>query len=191
MTPGTGAPVYGACGMRPSYVDEVRLNRWPSFPLTYFFDATTFTADFREEYRSAISNGIRRWDAASTNELGAVVEIQDRDGADFVIIFGIVAAPEVAARTVHGTGTPFLAGGVIGFNAPFFEEGEDLVRTGTIGRDAFARVVASVAAHEAGHLYGIIGHPRNDDTLMGLESPLALDHPTPADVNTLAHAYCR
>lgn len=190
-TPPDRGPVYGPCGLRPNYVDDVILNRWPAFPLTYFLDAATFTADFREEYRAAIAAGIRRWDAATENELGAVVEVEDRDGADFLIILGTVAAPQVAAQTVHRTGTPFLAGGVIGFNAPFFQEGEDLVRAGTIGRDTFFRVVEAVAAHEMGHLMGIIGHPLGDDTLMGRESTLAIDRPTPADVNTLTHAYCR
>lgn len=130
MDPGSGMPVYGPCGLRPNYVSEVRLNRWPSFPLTYFFDATSFTSDFRTDYRTAIAEGIRRWDEATENELGAVVETDDRDTADFLIFFGIVSGPQVAARTVHSTGTPFLAGGVIGFNAPFMEEGEDLVRRG-------------------------------------------------------------
>lgn len=188
--PGRGVPVYGPCGLRPNYVDEVLLNRWPAFPLTYFFDSASFTADFREEYRSAIAEGLRRWNVASGSELGSLVEVDDPGSADFQVIFGIVAAPQVPAQTIHRTGTPFLSGGVIGFNAPFMEEGEALVRAGELSREAFVRVVARVAAHEVGHLMGIIGHPDDDDTLMG-PSPLTLERPTVEDVNTLIHAYCR
>ncbi len=177
--------------MRPNYVDQVVLNRWPSFPLVYHFDAATFPAEFREDYRSAIEEGIRRWDEATANELGAVDDVEDADDADFRIIYGNVAAPQVAAQTIHRGGRPFLFGGVIGFNTPFFREGEDLVRDGTLSREGFVRVVANIAAHEMGHLMGIIGHPDGDDTLMGRSSSLALGHPTGADVNTLTHAYCR
>lgn len=176
---------------RPNYVGQVVLGRWWSFQLTYFFDAATFTADFREEYRTAIAEGIRRWDQATENDLGAVVVVEDRNEADFRIIFGPVAAPEVPAGTTFGSSRPFLDGGVIAFNAPFMEEGERLVRTGQLPLEVFGRVVARLAAHEMGHLLGISGHPDGDDTLMGFSSPVTLERPTTADVNTITHAYCR
>ena len=155
--PDEAVPTYGPCNLPPNYVGEVVLNRWPSFPLTYFFDAASFPAEFLEDYRSAITDGIRRWD-------------------------------EATARVVHSTGTPFLAGGEIQYNPTGMREGEDLVREGRISRQTFLRGVSGIAAHEMGHLLGIIGHP-SQDVLMGLLS--FHDTPTTADVNTLVHAYCR
>lgn len=181
-------PLYGACDVQPTYANEVALNRWPSFPLTYFFDAETFPTEFIEEYRSAITNGIRRWDEATVNELGAVVEVDDPEDAHFVISYRATSPVLASARTVHANGTPFLAGGEIWFNPTGMREGEDLLREGRISRETFLRVTSHIAAHEMGHLMGIIGHSSRDDVLMGLEFH---DAPTQVDVNTLIRAYCR
>jgi hypothetical protein len=88
---------------------------------------------------------------------------------------------------VHSTGTPFLAGGVIQFNRLGMQEGEDLFREGSISRETFLRGTSHIAAHEMGHLLGIIGHPSRTDVLMG---PEFHDAPTALDVNTLIRAYC-
>ncbi|HEY7531482.1 MAG TPA: hypothetical protein VH681_01715 [Nitrospiraceae bacterium] len=92
------------------------------------------------------------------------------------------------ARTFHSTGTPFLAGGEIAYNPSAMSEPEGLVRDGVLSREAFLRGISGIAAHEMGHLLGIIGHPRWTDVLMG---PRYYDSPTIADVNTLIEAYCR
>ncbi len=180
-------PIYGACNVEPTYVSEVNLNRWPSFPLSYFFDAASFPGEFFEEYRSAITAGIRRWDAATANDLGAVVEVEDRGTADFVITYDEVSTAQAIAFTVHSTGSPFLAGGEIHYVAALTREGEDLLRAGQISRQTFLRVISSIAAHEMGHLMGIIGHSSREDVLMG---PELQDAPTIVDVNTLIRAYC-
>jgi predicted Zn-dependent protease len=181
-------PIYGSCDVQPTYASQVRLNRWPSFPLGYYLDATTFPAEFLEEYTSAIEDGIRRWDAATANDLGAVVEVQDPDDAHFVISYRHYAGPVSSARTVHSNGTPFLAGGQIWFNPSGMAEGEDLYREGRISRATFVRVTSSIAAHEMGHLMGIIGHTTRTDAIMG---PEFVDAPTVVDVNTLIRAYCQ
>lgn len=180
-------PIYGACDVQPTYVNEVALNRWPSFPLTYIFDAASFPAEFLEEYESAIAAGIRRWDLATANQLGAVEEVEDRGTADFVIIYDEVSTAPAIAFTVHSTGTPFLAGGEIHYVARGTREGEDLLREGRISRQTFLRVISSIAAHEMGHLMGIIGHSSREDVLMG---PELHDAPTTLDLNTLIRAYC-
>jgi predicted Zn-dependent protease len=185
--PDSEVPIYGACNVQPTYVSEVALNRWPSFPLTYFFDAASFPSEFLEEYESAIAAGIRRWDMATANQLGAVEEVEDRGTADFVITYDEVSTEPAIAFTVHSTGTPFLAGGEIHYVASGMREGEDLLREGRISRQTFLRVISSIAAHEMGHLMGIIGHSSREDVLMG---PRLLDAPTTLDLNTLSRAYC-
>ncbi len=140
------------------------------------------------DYREAITTGIRRWEEATGNGLGAVVQVDDRDRAQFVITFRDVTPSSTFARTFHATGTPFLAGGEIAFNRSYLTEIEGRVRDGELEPEVYARAVAGVAAHEMGHLLGIIGHSTRDDVLMGSSFH---DAPTIADVNTLVHAYCR
>jgi hypothetical protein len=180
-------PVYGSCDVLPTYSSEVALNRWPSFPLTYYFYAETFPVEFLDDYRAAISDGIRRWDESTINELGAVIEIDDPEDAHFLISYRAFSPPLFPARTFHGNGSPFLAGGEIQFNPTGMEEGEDLVRAGTISHETFRRGISGIAAHEMGHLMGILGHSSRSDVLMGREFH---DAPTLADVNTLIRAYC-
>jgi predicted Zn-dependent protease len=163
------------------------LNRWRSFPLSYYFDSGSFPSEFLEDYRSAVADGIRRWDAATESALGAVVEVEGPETADFVITYRAFTPALATARVVHSTGTPFLAGGEIQYNPTGMRKGEDLVREGQISRQTFHRGVSGIAAHEMGHLLGIIGHPPLD-VLMGLLS--FHDIPTSADLNTLIHAYC-
>lgn len=181
-------PTYGPCDQQPNYVVAVGLNRWREFPLAYFFDDAAFTAEFRDVYREAITEGIRRWHDATANELGAVVEVGAPEEADFVITFRGVTPTGLAARTFHATGTPFLAGGEIAFNSTTLVEVEEDVRNGVTSRRGFRNGLAAIAAHEMGHLLGIIGHPNRDDSIMG---DITNDFPTTADVHTLVHAYCR
>ncbi|MGH7567218.1 MAG: hypothetical protein ACREK2_10350 [Gemmatimonadota bacterium] len=187
VDPGVPIPPYGPCNQTPNYRDQVVLNRWRSFPLAFFFDAASFPSEFLGDYRSAITDGIRRWDAATANELGAVVEVDEREAADFVITYRAFPPALSPARVVHSTGTPFLAGGEIQYSPTGMREGEELVREGRISRQTFLRGVSGIAAHEMGHLLGIIGHPTRDDALMG---PTFHDAPAVVDLNTLIHAYC-
>lgn len=181
-------PTYGACNLQPNYISEVRLNRWRSFPLAYFLDSASFSPDLVTVYHEAITTGIRRWEETIGNGLGAVVETDVRDAAQFVITFRAITPSDAAARTFHSTGAPFLAGGEIAFNRSYLTGIEEEIRDGTLRMEVFSRGVAGVAAHEMGHLLGIIGHSTRDDVLMGESFH---DAPTIADVNTLIHAYCR
>lgn len=187
-SPPLDIPIYGSCDVEPTYASQVVLNRWPSFPLSYYYRDETFPMEFRDDYRSAILDGIRRWDAMTANELGAVVAVDDPEDAQFVISYSAFSPPLIPARTIHGNGRPFLAGGEILFNPSGMREGEDLLREGRIQRATFLRVVSHIAAHEMGHLMGIIGHSTRPDVLMGTEF---IDAPTQMDVNTLIRAYCQ
>ena len=115
------------------------------------------------------------------------MEVADREDAQFVIMYRAFSPVLATARVTHSTGSPFLAGGEIQFNPTGMREGEDLVREGTISRETFHRGIAGIAAHEMGHLLGIIGHSSRTDVLMG---PAFHDAPTIVDVNTLIRAYC-
>lgn len=179
---------FGPCFQQPNFIFDVQLNRWRSFPLAYFFDSSSFEPDLIDDYRDAVTSGLHRWAEATGTGLGAVVEVDDRLQAQFVITSRDLSPPEQFARTFHSTGTPFLAGGEIAFKRSDLTEIEDRIRDGEIDADVFFGVVAGVTAHEMGHLLGIIGHSPRDDVLMGTEYH---DFPTIADVNTLIHAYCR
>ena len=181
-------PIYGSCDVEPTYASQVVLNRWPSFPLSFSYLDATFPMELREEYHSAILDGIRRWDAMTPNDLGAVVEVDDPADAQFVISYTAFSPPLIPARTTHANGQPFLAGGEILFNPTGMKEGEDLLREGRIQRATFLRGVSQIAAHEMGHLMGIIGHSARPDVLMGTDF---IDAPTQMDINTLIHAYCQ
>lgn len=186
--PDQAVPIYGSCNQRPNYIDEVALNRWRSFPLPYFFDSASFSPDFVDLYRDAIGTGIQRWADVTGTALGTIVEVDVREDADLVVIFRDVLPADISARAFHRTGTPFLAGGEIAFNRLDMEAREQRVRDGLLDREIFIFVVTLIAAHEMGHILGIIGHPMRDDVLMG-DGLVAF--PQPADLNTLIHAYCR
>ena len=181
-------PIYGACNLTPNYIDEVALNRWRSFPLAYFFDAASFSPDFVDLYREAIGTGIRSWAEASGTELGTIVEVDTREEADLVVNFRDIFPEDISARAFHRTGTPFLADGEIAFNPLDLERREQRVRDGLFERDLFALVIRLIAAHEMGHILGIIGHPMRQDVVMGNG---LVETPQPADLNTILHAYCR
>lgn len=163
------------------------LNRWRSFPLAYFFDDAGFSEDLLDSYRGAITTGLHRWSDATGTELGTVVEVANREQANFAITFRHVPSSGTIAQAFHSTGTPFLAVGEIAFNSSELKGIEERVRDGEIDRDVFFDVIAGVTAHEMGHILGIIGHPNRDDVLMGTAYHEA---PVIAEVNTLIHAYC-
>jgi hypothetical protein len=183
-----GVPTFGPCNRQPNYISEVTLNRWRSFPLAYFFDSASFSPDFVDQYRETIGAGILRWADATGTDLGTIVQVNQRERADLVVTFRNVVPPDISVRAFHATGTPFLAGGEIAFNRADLAPREERVREGLIDRDLFFEVIGALAAHEMGHILGIIGHPSDDDVLMW---NVLVAFPATADVNTLVHAYCR
>lgn len=182
-------PTYGECNLTPNYINEVDLNRWPSFPLRYYFDSASFPTEFLADYRSSITDGIRRWHELAVDELGAIIEVNAQTDSDFLVVYREITPTNSPARTFHSTGTPYLEGGEIVYNSTAMAQVEEMVRNG-FSRDAFRRGLSSIAAHEMGHLMGIIGHPSRTDVLMG-SSVFSQDGPTLSDMNTLIHAYCR
>ena len=188
IPPQAPVPIYGLCDQHPNYSNEVILNRWPTFPLSFYFDAASFPAAFLSDYRSETIAGMSSWNQLSGGDLGAITEVENPSRADFMITYKELLPAEALGGTRHSTGTPFLAGGEIAFNKHSMREGETLASEGAISRDRFREVVRGVAAHEMGHLLGIIGHPRWTDVLMG---PVFHDAPSAPDINTLSHAYCR
>lgn len=171
-------PILGDCGLVPNYTSQVTLNRWRTFPLRYHVDLSTFPVENRDWIVARIDEGLRRWSAATGDRIGGLTPAGTSAGADFVVAIED-RDMVVAARTTHTTGSPHLAGGRIAFDL------ETVIRLAELQSE----VLAALAAHEMGHLLGIIGHPVTRGVLM--RAPLESDEPTVTDVHTLEHAYCR
>lgn len=172
-------PILGSCNVEPNYISQVRLNRWRDFPLRYFVAESLFPAENRDQTLPQIVDGVNRWGVSTNGRIGSLTRISSPDGADFIVVAEVLGAAG-AARTTHTTGTPFLSGGRIGFDR------QTLIALSRVEDTEF---LPALAAHEMGHLLGIIGHPVMPGVLM--TSPLQALEPTMADVNTMMHAYCR
>lgn len=171
-------PILGACLLEPHYIGQMPLNRWRNFPLRTFVKEATFPAENRAQAIALILAGLRQWAEETDGRIGSITTAPDEVTADLVVEardLGDVGS----AVTTHGTGTPYLARGRIIF------DGETVATLVTPQNGAF---LSALAAHEMGHLLGIIGHPTTEGVLMN--SPLQALRPTPADVNTISHAYC-
>jgi hypothetical protein len=172
------APILGSCNAQPNYVPQVILNRWYDFPLRFVLIESSFPVDDRDEVLERIIEGIHQWSSSTNGRIGSLVEVRDADEADLIIEADDLGTTG-AARTTHATGTPFLSGGRIAFDRQTVIE---------LSQVEDGRFISALAAHEMGHLLGIIGHPSLQDVLMS--APLQAERPTTADLNTLMHAYC-
>ena len=175
-----GAPILGPCDGTPNYVSQVTLNRWRRFPLRLHVMEATFPEANRERALARIRAGLALWAEATGGRIGTLVETSRPEDADLVVLVEDLQG-FAAARTTHEGGRPFLSGGRIVFDRQVVIEGAAFENPA---------LLAALAAHEMGHLLGIIGHPfAPEDALM--HSPFGSLTPTPADVNTLNRAYCR
>lgn len=188
--PGGTVPIYGECGLEPNYVGQVRLKRWQSFPLTYLFWSPAFPSEFVDDYRASIAAGIRRWDEATSDELGAVVEVDRVEDAQVVITYEDFMSKEAYAHVSYAGPSAYLKHAAISFNRSAMGEIEDLVRSGSLDRANFDAGIAGIAAHEMGHVLGIIDHPTDPNSIMGPQF-VFVEYPTVDDINTIMDAYCR
>lgn len=167
----------GVCNLKPNFILQVRLNRWRNFPLHYLIIETGFPTDKREWLQQYIINGVSSWATESNGTIGSIIPVSHVNEADFLILAENLE--NIGAHTTHSTGTPFLRDGRIVFNIGTLERLYD-------SDDSI--LLSALAAHEMGHLLGIIGHSSEPNTLMRI--PLQAPKPTPTDINTLSHAYC-
>jgi len=169
-------PILGDCLIEPHYVGQVVLNRWRSFPLRTLFLEDSFPAENRARILALIEDGIEAWAEGTGGRIGSVTPTSVDATADLVI--EARELEQAGAFTTHGTGTPYLARARIVFDR------ETVARLAQMDDGA---LLSALAAHEMGHVLGIIGHPQREDVLMFELGPL---RPTPADLNTIGHAYC-
>jgi hypothetical protein len=173
----TAPPILGSCNVEPNYVSQVRLNRWREFPLRYDIIETTFPEENRDDILARVMDGINQWAVSTNDRIGSLVRIRDGDDVDLIIVAEDLA--DGSARTIHAGGSPFLFGGRIIFDR----------QTVAMLSRIDGQILSAVAAHEMGHLLGIIGHPAMEDVLM--HAPHQAPQPTTTDLNTMSHAYCR
>jgi predicted Zn-dependent protease len=140
---------------------------------------STFPDANRDQILARIVDGINAWAVSTSNQIGSLIRVGSPGEADFVIV-GQDSHGEWAAQVTHSGGNPFLHGGRIAFD-----------RQTVIA--LFARepsqILSALAAHEMGHLLGILGHPAMEGVLM--HNPLQSLRPTTEDINTMSDAYCR
>lgn len=179
---------YGTCNALPNYVADpglAGLNRFPENPVPVFVDMSDAPADLRQAYTDGVREGVVRWGRARL--------VSDVNAASVRIYLRSVSPDaSIYARTIHDASKqpPFLTGGEIHFNVHRWVGTDDRVRSGDISREALQADVAATAAHEMGHVLGIIGHASVGGLLMSAGGS-SEGVPTQADLNTMSHAYCR
>jgi hypothetical protein len=169
-------PILGECLVEPHYVGQTPLNRWRNFPLRYLVLEDGFPVEDRARILALILDGVGLWAEGTGGRIGTVIPARDDATADLVL--EARALEEAAAFTTHATSTPYLARARIVF---------DRATVVGLAEAQDGALLSALAAHEMGHVLGIIGHPQQENTLM---YGLGALRPTAADLNTMSHAYC-
>lgn len=171
-------PILGSCNVEPNYIAQVSLNRWREFPLGFHLDDSAFPSQNRDRMLAQLVDGINAWAVSTGHQIGSVIRVNSPEEADFIIVVQDFNGSG-AALTTHSGGSPFLHGGRIAFDRQTLIELSELEGS---------QILPALAAHEMGHLLGILGHPATENVLM--HAPLQAANPTTEDINTLSHAYC-
>lgn len=181
------------CSAVPNYAMNTdlggRLERWEAFPLTVAIDSSSMAlVESWTVWRMGIELGLRAWADATNGALGTTRLVSDASTADIVVRVSTVDPDsDCSSLDCRGEVTTQVYGGRM-HRAVLLLYPE--ART-TWTRDK----VAQVTAHEMGHALGILLHSFDPADLMwggGLGPPVIERYPwiTPADLNTLAYAYC-
>ncbi len=192
-TPG-GSGASSACSATthtPNYVTELNLlqtAKISAFPMTASLPAGLDRA--RPEVRAAIVRGVEWWSRLAGGRIGAVTWISDGNESARLRISMRDLGSSTVGQVVHD----FAAGGLsarMSLNYALLEA----YPAGTSAAGPRARDFAweHVAAHEMGHVLGIVGHPQTiANSIMHPTQGQQYLAPTAADVNSILVKYgCR
>ena len=163
----------------PNYAAEVGVfgsERWERFPITIWIDPSTVRD---AEEMSSLRTGLSSWSEATSGVLGVSFLQAEQDAQIKVRIVDMLdGANGITHHTVTDRG--FIRSATI-----------DIVRPRWVGAPYAqykSSVVSRLAAHEMGHVLGIVRHAATPGTIMLPNS--ATDFPAPLDVNTIKAKYC-
>ena len=203
----TTLPIWGACNQSPNYLGSVTLNRWERFPVTVSMNTPNLPdlprnvwAVYAEGIRFAAANDFWRPPAAfqfTTDNPSAPIQVSvvnsDSDAA---------GAEGIAVATYRSVGDPQVITSasvrLIRKNSDL-ETVESLFTRGIWSAENLSRYISMLTLHELGHALGIRGHSTNSADIMSNSSKVdSAGNPSadytkwvsPADLNTLSHAYC-
>jgi hypothetical protein len=202
QAPATPVPVLGVCDAAPNYVDSrlpgmpgsaPALRRWASFPVTYSVDTSGVPEELRAVYAEAGTMVRELWSTATGDRVGTFRQVA-RDGQIAVSVVDADTLPAVGVTTVAGLGNVITRASI---QIGRLSDDGLLLKRGL--RRRVTLQTANTMAHEIGHVLGIQLHSPNEADLMyeyGNFVPGRDDDRdprtfiTPADRNTMLHAYC-
>ena len=206
QTPGRSAaplPVLGVCDARPNYVmsrlpampgGATVLRRWATFPITYSVDTADLPSALQKTYAEVGAVVRDLWSTATNGRLATLRQVPT-GGQITVELVGAGELPAPGFTTVAGVNHVITSASI---RIARMADDEALIARGLDRRVVLQTV--NTLAHEIGHALGIQLHSPDDADLMheyGNFVPVRDDQRdprtfiTPADRNTMRHAYCR
>lgn len=159
----------------PNYASNVRLLRWPLFPLRIYF---VRDANYSAARQTLAIEGFNRW-VTATGSNGFTYNVVSSE-----------AAANVTVDFYDFQGGP---GDVLGTTeVSYFDESRTIDSADiSLGITGDRTNDLLTATHEMGHCLGIFGHSPNRTDLMFFEgNEIAGGAITPLDLNTVLTAYC-
>jgi hypothetical protein len=163
----------------PNYAVEAGIfqsPRWEHFPVTIYIDSSTVENSLE---MSELRTGLSEWSDATNGVLGVRFVDNSKDGQVMVKMVDRIPGANGRTRfpwTDHGVAR--LA--TVEIVHARFSHGDVGVKTRTVQRDA---------AHEMGHVLGIMRHTTKPGTMMFHNA--ATDVPSRLDINTIRTKYCQ
>jgi hypothetical protein len=178
-----------ACGVQPNFAAETQLKRWQRFPVDVYVDLSTLPEATHAVYREGVEKGIDLWAQATVGQIGAFRVSYERTGSPVSVAIVPGKLPDSAIGITELTFTSDL----------IVSADVQLTRSHYEGTPFLVNDIANTAAHEMGHVLGIVDHSPFPEDKMWVSGNFTIhnhaDDPlsllTRRDVNTLQEAYCR